>query len=41
MYNRTKVGQVPGFKEYDINVKLGMIYARLIEYSDLLLFSEC
>ena len=41
MYNRTEEGQVLDFEKYDVNVKLGMIYMHITEYSNHLLFSEC
>lgn len=40
MYNYVKPSQIPNFKAYNITIKLGMIYAHIIKYSDLLLFSE-
>lgn len=41
IYNYIKAGQVSDFKVYNITTKLGIIYIYIIEYFNLLLFSEC
>lgn len=40
MYNYIQISQVPGFEVYNITVKLGMLYAYIIKYFNLLFFSE-
>lgn len=40
MYNSVEAGQVPDFEAYNVTAKLGMMYVRTIEYSDLLLSNE-
>lgn len=40
IYNRGEVGLVPIFKAYNMNAKLGIMYANTAEYSNLLFFSK-
>ena len=40
IYNCGKIRQVPIFEAYDVTAKLGMIYADIMEYSNLLLSGE-
>ena len=40
LYNRGKVRRVPIFEAYDMTAKLGMIYADITKYSNLLLSGE-
>lgn len=41
VYNHGEVKQIPVFEIYDVTAKLGMIYASITEYSDLLLLGKC
>lgn len=41
IYNYGKTWQIPVFKLYKIIIKLGMIYANITKYSNLLLSSKC
>lgn len=40
IYNCAEASQVPDFETNNVTAKLGMIYVRTTEYSNLLLFSE-
>ncbi len=40
IYNRGEVGELPVFEAYNVTAKLGVIYAGIPEYSDLLLSSN-
>ena len=41
IYNRVKASQVLDFKAYNITAKQGIIFARIIKYSNFLFLSEC
>ncbi len=41
MYNNIKTRQVSDFEAHDITAKLGIIYARTMEYPNLFFFNEC
>lgn len=41
IYNYKEAGQVPVFKVYNAIAKLNMMYAGIVEYSDLLFSSKC
>lgn len=40
IYNYTEIGQILDFEEYNVSVKLGIIYVHIIKYFNLLLFNE-
>lgn len=40
IYNYIEASQVLNFEKYNVSAKLGMIYACIIKYSDLLFFSK-
>ena len=40
IYNRGEARQIPVFEAYDMTAKLGMMYAGIAEYSNLLFSSK-
>lgn len=40
IFKSVKVGQVPEFNTCDVTTKIRMMYEHIVEYADLLLFTE-